>query len=35
MAGLYFEKEEVLGEMRDAMTIAEPMFDPKSGRIRG
>ena len=35
MAGPYFEQDEALGEMRDVMMIAEPMFDPKSERMRG
>ena len=35
MAGPGFEKDEVLDEMRDAMTIVERLLHPKTGRIRG
>ena len=35
MTGPYFEKDEVLDEMRNAMTIAGRLLDPKTERTRG
>lgn len=31
----YFRNEEVSGDVRSDMTIAGPLFAPKSERIRG